>query len=46
MVMKPHIPLKALVKLPSASQKELHSMGLDNQEQVKTNEIFTFCKQW
>jgi hypothetical protein len=45
MVMKPYIPLKALAELPSASQEELHSMGLDNEWQVKTDEIFTFCKQ-
>jgi hypothetical protein len=41
MVTKPHSPLKALAELQSASQ-ELHSMGLDNQGQVKTDEIFTF----
>jgi hypothetical protein len=44
MVTKPYIPLRALAELPSASL-ELHSMGLDNQGQVKTDEIFTFVTQ-
>jgi hypothetical protein len=44
MVMKPCIRLNALAELPSASQEQ-HSMGLDNQGQVKTDEISTFCKQ-